>query len=57
MGQVTQLKLAAANPVAGGLRFEMPEGKGAAPASGTRTNRVVKRRGRPANIRHQGKRR
>ena len=55
-GQSLKLKLAEANPVSGALRFEMPEGKGAAPAP-KRADRVVKRRGRPANIRHQGKKR
>ena len=66
MGQVLQLKLAEANPVSGALRFEMPEGKGApssssSGASDKRRDRVVSRngakRGRPANIRHQGRRR
>ena len=56
-GQVLQLKLAEANPVSGALRFEMPEGKGAAPAPAKRADRVMKRRGRPANIRHQGRKR
>ncbi|MES2097125.1 MAG: VacB/RNase II family 3'-5' exoribonuclease [Pseudomonadota bacterium] len=55
IGQRLQLRLAESNPVSGALRFEMPEGKGAAPGSGP--PRVLKRRGRPANIRHQGKRR
>jgi ribonuclease R len=58
-GQTLELRLAEANPVSGALRFEMPEGKGAArPAEGGRkATREIKRRGRPANIRHQGKRR
>ena len=53
------LRLAEANPVRGGLRFELPEGKFAAPPRiGQRRDRVRgTRRGRPANIRHQGKRR
>ena len=56
LGLRLKLKLADANPVSGALRFELPDGKGAgAPAA--RTGRVVKRRGRPGNIRHQGKRR
>jgi ribonuclease R len=55
IGQTLKLRLAEANPVSGALRFELPEGKGAAP--GARGPRVLKRRGRPGNIRHQGKRR
>jgi ribonuclease R len=54
LGQRLRLRLAEANPVSGALRFEVPGGKGAAPPRGPR---VLKRRGRPANIRHQGKRR
>ncbi len=57
LGQRLQLKLAEANPVSGALRFEMPHGKGTAPARASGGPRVLKRRGRPANIRHQGKRR
>ena len=56
LGQHLDLRLAEANPVSGALRFEMPGGKGAAPGR-ERVDRVMKRRGRPANIRHQGKRR
>ena len=57
LGQHLQLKLAEANPVSGALRFEMPHGEGTAPARASGGPRVLKRRGRPANIRHQGKRR
>lgn len=60
-GQRLPLRLAEANPVSGSLRFELPEG-GSAP-SGNR-GRVVHKgkhranpRGRPANIRHQGRKR
>ena len=56
IGQTLQLRLAEANPVTGALRFELPEGKYAMPA-GKKPPRVLKRRGRPGNIRHQGKRR
>ena len=58
-GQTRELRLAEANPVSGALRFEMPEGKGAAQPmrDGRKPTREIKRRGRPANIRHQGKRR
>ncbi|THD38033.1 MAG: VacB/RNase II family 3'-5' exoribonuclease [Sphingomonas sp.] len=55
IGQRLTLRLAESNPVSGALRFELPEGKFAAP--GSRPPRVLKRRGRPANIRHQGRRR
>ncbi|KQU55994.1 ribonuclease R [Sphingomonas sp. Leaf339] len=54
LGRRVRLRLAEANPVSGALRFELPGGKGAPPS---RAPRVLKRRGRPANIRHQGKRR
>ena len=46
-GMKLELRLAEANPVSGALRFELVEGR-AAPRP-----RVLKRRGRPANIRHQ----
>ena len=54
LGQRLDLRLAEANPVSGALRFELPGGKQAAPPR--RGDRVVKHRGRPMNIRHQGKR-
>ncbi len=60
VGQHLELKLAEANPASGALRFELPEGKFAAPPRiGRRRDRVRtgQKRGRPANIRHQGKRR
>jgi ribonuclease R len=65
-GQRLKLRLVEANPVSGGLRFELPD---AAPGASNR--RVVRRdgrrkeetkgrpqgkRGRPGNIRHQGRR-
>ena len=58
-GQRLQLRLADANPVSGGLRFEMVDGKAERPErdTGVKPARVIKRRGRPANIRHQGKKR
>jgi ribonuclease R len=56
IGQVLQLRLAEANPVSGALRFELPEGRYAA-SPGKKPERVLKRRGRPPNIRHQGRRR
>jgi ribonuclease R len=55
-GMRLQLRLAESNPVSGALRFEMVEGGGRL-APEPRRDRVIKKRGRPANIRHQGKRR
>ncbi|QIG79166.1 ribonuclease R family protein [Stakelama tenebrarum] len=64
LGQRLPLKLVEANPVSGALRFELPDGKGSAggPPRGGRggkngPKRQIKRRGRPANIRHQGRKR
>jgi ribonuclease R len=64
LGQRLKLRLAEANPISGALRFELPDGKGSAGASpfdrrgpGKGPKRVIKRRGRPGNIRHQGKKR
>jgi ribonuclease R len=60
VGQKLELRLVAADPVSGALRFELPEGGygGGAPAR-PRGDRVrgAGKRGRPANIRHQGRRR
>ncbi len=56
-GQRLQLRLADANPVSGALRFELPDGVGSAGGGGDRPKRPIKRRGRPANIRHQGRKR
>jgi ribonuclease R len=61
VGQHVELKLVEANPASGALRFELPEGKFAGRPSGApqRRDRVRGggKRGRPNNIRHQGKRR
>ena len=61
VGQRLQLRLAEANPASGALRFELPEGKGAPPERRDRMRPTTRRgqgtRGRPANIRHQGRRR
>jgi ribonuclease R len=67
-GQRLKLRLVEANPVSGGLRFELPEASGnyaARPARGPRRDgrREEKgkgrgtqgRRGRPSNIRHKGR--
>jgi ribonuclease R len=57
-GQRLKLRLAEANPVTGSLRFELPEGGSPRDARERRDRaRPLNRRGRPANIRHQGKRR
>jgi ribonuclease R len=58
VGQRLKLRLAEANPVSGGLRFELPEGRYAMPPRQDRVRRSpAARRGRPANIRHQGRKR
>ncbi|MFL6858046.1 MAG: ribonuclease R family protein [Allosphingosinicella sp.] len=67
LGQRLKLRLVEANPVSGGLRFELPGAGGYAPArprrvrDGKRAGDEGKpprqgRRGRPGNIRHQGRR-
>jgi ribonuclease R len=63
-GQRLKLRLAEANPVSGGLRFELPD-RGYVPAKprgGPRRDgrrgeekRTQGRRGRPSNIRHRGR--
>ena len=57
VGQRLTLRLAEANPVSGSLRFELPEGSYGGRAPPVRRDRVrtTGRRGRPANIRHQGR--
>jgi ribonuclease R len=68
LGQRVKLRLAEANPVSGGLRFELPDAPAGAaartsrrdgrrPAGEQRKGRLQGRRGRPGNIRHQGRRR
>ena len=58
VGQKLTLRLAEANPVSGSLRFELPEGSyGGGSRNRSDRARPGPRRGRPANIRHQGKRR
>jgi ribonuclease R len=60
MGQRLKLRLAEANPVSGGLRFELPD----VPASSVQRRPARRdgkphptgRRGRPPNIRHRGRR-
>ena len=57
LGDRLELRLADANPVSGGLRFALPD---APEGGGERRDRPDKhkpgKRGRPANIRHQGRR-
>jgi ribonuclease R len=60
-GQRLKLRLAEANPVSGGLRFELPDSATYQPArprrrDGSGKDRPQGRRGRPANIRHRGRR-
>jgi len=57
LGQRLKLRIVEANPVSGGLRFELPEGSYGGPARPRldRVRRGGQRRGRPANIRHQGR--
>ncbi|MEA3049576.1 MAG: ribonuclease [Sphingomonadales bacterium] len=65
-GRRLKLRLAEANPVSGGLRFELPDAGGYTPARPQRARdgrrgdgdgpRRQGRRGRPGNIRHQGRR-
>lgn len=61
LGQRLQLKLVEANPVSGALRFELPDGKGSGSGEDRRRKsgppRPLHRRGRPANIKHQGRKR
>ncbi len=57
-GQVMQLRLAEASPISGALRFELVEGGSDGGARGLRPQKpMMGRRGRPSNIRHQGRRR
>jgi ribonuclease R len=61
LGQRLKLRLVEANPVSGGLRFELPDAPAAPRRSGHRgrdgagQRRPPGRRGRPANIRHRGR--
>lgn len=59
-GMLLKLRLAEANPVSGALRFELPESEGDNGARRGRGNKGgfrANKRGRPANIRHKGRRR
>ncbi|MFC0203108.1 ribonuclease R family protein [Novosphingobium soli] len=61
VGQILRLRLAEANPLTGALKYELEEGGGRIEPRGKpqppkkRGGHVVGKRGRPANIRHQGR--
>lgn len=69
VGDLLDLRLAEANPLTGALKFELPEGGGSQrveprgsrpqrkprPKKDKQGNHVVGKRGRPGNIRHQGR--
>ncbi len=62
LGQRLTLRLAEANPVSGGLRFELPDARKGSPPSREKPRRdkaghMVGKRGRPSNIRHRGRKR
>lgn len=65
VGDMLELKLAESNPLTGALKFEVPgadggkpiERRGARPEAKPKGKYTPGQRGRPANIRHQGKRR
>jgi len=64
IGQILELKLAEANPLTGALKFEPVDGpggriepRGKALELKKKGKHTVGKRGRPGNIRHQGKRR
>ncbi len=57
IGQCLKMRLVEANPISGSLRFELPEGANHLPVRGRRTSALkIGKRGRPANIRHRGRR-
>lgn len=56
-GQRLKLRLVEADPVSGALRFALPDAGPDRPSPQRRDRRAPGRRGRPANIRHQGRRR
>ncbi|MFC4295184.1 ribonuclease R family protein [Novosphingobium tardum] len=60
VGHRMKLRLAEANPLTGALKFEpvdLVPGSGRVERRGARPGPVMGKRGRPANIRHQGRRR
>ena len=57
IGQILPLRLAEANPISGGLRFELPDAPGQRPRreGHKSSHRPQNKRGRPGNIRHQSR--
>lgn len=61
IGQILKLRLAEANPLTGALKYELPEGGGRIEPRGNKPmlkhkgKYAVGARGRPKNIRHQGR--
>jgi ribonuclease R len=61
VGDMLDLRLAEANPLSGALKFELPDNKGAIEPRGNREGPrhkgkfIAGKRGRPGNIRHQGR--
>lgn len=56
LGQKLQLRLAESNPASGSLRFELVDGASYAAPDRKRRPPTGGKRGRPGNIRHQGRR-
>ena len=68
VGDILELRLGEANPLTGALKFELPEGggeqrvqprgerKGPKPRRDRKGKHQIGKRGRPGNIRHQGRR-
>ena len=68
VGDILRLRLAEANPLTGALKYELEDGEGGIeprggpqdrkPPTGPRRagKHLVGKRGRPGNVRHQGKR-
>ena len=56
-GDRLKLRLSEANPLTGALQFALPEGESGGDVRSDRRSPKQGRRGRPGNIRHQGRRR
>jgi ribonuclease R len=63
VGDMLELRLAEANPLSGALKFELPDSEGRVERRGSNPDQRQKgkyvqgKRGRPGNIRHQGRKR